>query len=71
MYGEHDLTAAPAAAPGELVHVDVKKLGNIPDGGGWQMHGRKVGNRNSNRPGLTRTRHHNPVVGYSYLHRDR
>ena len=22
--------------PGELIHVDVKKLGNIPDGGGWR-----------------------------------
>ena len=27
-------------APGELVHVDVKKLGRIPDGGGWRVHGR-------------------------------
>jgi transposase InsO family protein len=26
--------------PGELVHVDVKKLGRIPDGGGWRAHGR-------------------------------
>jgi transposase InsO family protein len=26
--------------PGELVHVDVKKLGRIPDGGGWRLHGR-------------------------------
>ena len=25
--------------PGELVHVDVKKLGNIPDGGGWRTAG--------------------------------
>ena len=23
------------AAPGDLVHVDIKKLGRIPDGGGW------------------------------------
>ena len=28
------------ATPGELVHVDVKKLGRIPDGGGWRAHGR-------------------------------
>jgi transposase InsO family protein len=28
------------AAPGDLVHVDVKKLGRIPDGGGWRAHGR-------------------------------
>jgi transposase InsO family protein len=26
--------------PGELVHVDVKKLGRIPDGGGWRSRGR-------------------------------
>src|SRR5690625_5234019 len=28
--------------PGELVHVDVKKLGKIPDGGGWRAHGREI-----------------------------
>lgn len=28
------------AHPGELVHVDVKKLGRIPPGGGWRVHGR-------------------------------
>ena len=27
------------AAPGDLVHVDIKKLGRIPDGGGWRVHG--------------------------------
>jgi hypothetical protein len=26
--------------PGELVHIDVKKLGRIPDGGGHKLHGR-------------------------------
>ena len=26
--------------PGDLVHVDVKKLGKIPPGGGWRVHGR-------------------------------
>jgi transposase InsO family protein len=26
--------------PGELVHIDVKKLGRIPPGGGWRVHGR-------------------------------
>jgi IS30 family transposase len=32
--------------PGELVHMDVKKLGRIPDGGGWRAHGRAgVGDR--------------------------
>lgn len=36
--------------PGELVHVDIKKLSGIPDGGGWRIHGRgqaPVGARNS------------------------
>jgi transposase InsO family protein len=27
--------------PGELLHVDVKKLGRVPDGGGWRVHGRR------------------------------
>src|SRR5262245_2902668 len=26
--------------PGELIHVDIKKIGGIPDGGGWRLHGR-------------------------------
>jgi transposase InsO family protein len=26
--------------PGELIHVDVTKIGRIPDGGGWRAHGR-------------------------------
>jgi hypothetical protein len=28
------------ALPGELVHVDIKKLGRLRDGGGWRVHGR-------------------------------
>ena len=32
--------------PGALIHVDVKKLGNIPDGGGWRYVGRFHGERN-------------------------
>jgi transposase InsO family protein len=32
--------------PGALLHVDVKKLGNIPDGGGWRFAGRAQGKRN-------------------------
>ena len=26
--------------PGELIHVDVKKISGIPNGGGWRIHGR-------------------------------
>ena len=32
--------------PGSMLHVDVKKLGNIPDGGGWRFVGRRQGGRN-------------------------
>lgn len=44
--------------PGELVHVDVKKLGRIPDGGGWRAHGRGRGANHDGKRGL----------GYDYLH---
>ncbi len=55
--------------PGDLIHVDIKKLGNIPDGGGWRVHGRQVGGRNSQRhPAQQRSRHYNPILGYGYLH---
>ncbi len=50
--------------PGELVHVDVKKLGNIPDGGGWRVHGRAGGQRNRRSTSPIR----NPSLGYGYLH---
>ena len=26
--------------PGHMAHLDVKKVGRIPDGGGWHVHGR-------------------------------
>jgi len=44
-------------APGDLVHVDIKKLGRIPDGGGWRFLGRADGNRRKSNP-----------VGYWYIH---
>lgn len=45
--------------PGELVHMDVKKLGRIPDGGGWRAHGR-------DNPEATRDR--STRVGFDYVH---
>jgi transposase InsO family protein len=57
--------------PGSLVHVDIKKLGNIPDGGGWKVLGRGVGERNSSAhrdPDRPRKVHGRPNLGYSYLH---
>ncbi|BCQ03483.1 hypothetical protein TPCV4_19270 [Cutibacterium avidum] len=47
--------------PGSLVHVDVKKLGNIPDGGGWRFVGRQQGDRNrAATPGKPKNRHEVP-----------
>lgn len=43
--------------PGELVHVDVKKIAGIPPGGGWRIHGR------GNAPAAKRS-----STGYRYLH---
>jgi transposase InsO family protein len=50
--------------PGELVHVDVKKLGNIPDGGGWRVTGKAQGGRNRHATSPGRS----PVLGYGCLH---
>jgi transposase InsO family protein len=57
--------------PGELVHVDIKKLGNVPDGGGWRVHGRDQGRRNSQAhrdPERQRKVHGRPNLGYCYVH---
>jgi transposase InsO family protein len=42
--------------PGELVHVDVKKLGRIPPGGGHRVHGWQPGGRPKRQ------------LGYDYVH---
>ncbi len=45
--------------PGDLLHVDVMKLGRIPDGGGWRVHGRAA----------TVDHRHKPVpIGFDYVH---
>jgi hypothetical protein len=58
------------AHPGSLVHVDVKKLGNIPAGGGHRFLGRATGGRNSqaDRSSGRRSRHHNPLIGHGFIH---
>ena len=33
--------------PGELIHIDAKRLGRIPTGGGWRVHGRRSGMHHS------------------------
>ncbi len=52
------------ARPGELVHVDVKKLGVIRPGGGWRAHG-----KGSTQHNLARTEQlAGRQVGYDYVH---
>jgi transposase InsO family protein len=46
--------------PGELLHVDIKKLGRIPDGGGHKVLGREEGMRQRRRGGRS--------MGSDYLH---
>jgi transposase InsO family protein len=45
--------------PGELVHMDVKKIGRIPDGGGWRAHGRHMGSTSAKKKAR---------IGYDYVH---
>ena len=45
--------------PGELLHVDVMKLGRIPDGGGWRVHGRDA---------TVDHRHKAVPIGFDYVH---
>ena len=58
--------------PGDLLHVDVKKLGRVPDGGGWRYVGRRQGQKNRAatvaRTGTARSKYHQPLVGICYLH---
>jgi transposase InsO family protein len=55
--------------PGSLIHVDVKKLGNVPDGGGWRFVGRPQGSKNRNTTaGKQRSRHSNPKIGTAFVH---
>jgi transposase InsO family protein len=54
--------------PGSLIHVDVTKFGNIPDGGGHRFVGRQQGGRNKRTtPGLPRNGYR-PLTGTAYLH---
>jgi transposase InsO family protein len=46
------------ARPGELVHMDVKKLGRIPEGGGWRAYGRAESLQPNRKTGM----------GFDYVH---
>jgi transposase InsO family protein len=58
--------------PGSMLHVDVNKLGNVPDGGGWRYVGRQQGERNRSATvtasGKPRSKHHGPLLGTAFVH---
>ncbi|MFC9441376.1 MULTISPECIES: IS481 family transposase [Brevibacterium] len=57
--------------PGAMIHVDVTKFGNVPDGGGHRFLGRQAGEQNSrataNRTGQ-RTSSGHPRLGTAFVH---
>jgi hypothetical protein len=57
-------------APGGLVHVDIKKPGNIPAGGGWRALGRTRGSRNrhADKSSGRFSRQHQPLHGHACIH---
>lgn len=56
--------AIVAERPGHMVHVDVKKVGRIPDGGGWRVHGRDSPEARA----VERAKKRGTRRGYVYLH---
>jgi hypothetical protein len=55
-------TSVRAPAPGEMLHVDLKKVGRISDGGGWAIQGRGTDEARASR----QVANHRP--GYVYIH---
>lgn len=53
-----------ARRPGHLVHINVKKVDRIPDGGGWRVHGRGSEQAKS----VARRKKKTERGGYVYLH---
>lgn len=47
------------ARPGQLLHMDVKKIGRIPAGGGWRAHGRQIGKTFAQKKAR---------IGFDYVH---
>jgi transposase InsO family protein len=58
--------------PGSLIHVDVEKLGNVPDAGGWRHLGRQRGSQNrlatAHRTGERNKDFGHPLVGTAFVH---
>lgn len=55
--------------PGSMIHVDVTKFGNIPDGGGHRFVGRQAGDKNrAATPDKPRNANHTPKMGTAFVH---
>ena len=57
--------------PGELIHVDVTKFGNIPDGGGHKFLTRQQSRANGIATALRtgkRGKHYRPLIGTAFVH---
>ena len=55
--------------PGAMLHIDVKKLGNIPDGRGWRYVGRQQGEKDrAATPEKSKNEYYNPSMGKAYIH---
>jgi len=59
VYPLSNLVATGQIGLGDLVHVDVKKIGRIPPGGGWRAHGRAAGDTAAHKKAKT---------GFDYVH---
>jgi len=59
------------AHPGDMLHMDVKKLGRVPDDGGWRFVGHRQGGRNraktAARTGASKNIYSQPLIGTCYL----
>ncbi|WP_433754920.1 IS481 family transposase [Nocardia sp. CA-135398] len=53
-----------ARRPGHMVHVDIKKVGRIPDGGAWRTHGRGSDHAKA----VARAKTRGTRTGYVFLH---
>jgi transposase InsO family protein len=59
-----EVKAITAKHAGHMIHLDVKKVGRIPDGGGWRVHGKDSPEARA----AARAKTHEARAGYAYLH---
>ena len=59
-----EIKTITAKHPGHMVHLDVKKVGRIPDGGGWRVHGKNSPEARA----AARAKTRGARAGYAYLH---